>query len=173
MRLLPVAGVLALAVIGVAVLASLNIGGPAKAADGSFSVKAPRGWSPTTTSQVQGYRVLLALAASGSHGVRKEFAVADFGQLIPLSAIENNWQLVLSSGKLPVGGTLGALTHTTVGGAPALQVDYQSSQFSGELLFIDYGPKTYIVALTSAPSDFPSLRGGDFASILSSWEWLH
>jgi hypothetical protein len=172
-RLLPVGGVIAIAVIAVAIFASLNIGGPAKASDGSFSVKAPRGWAPSTTSQVDGYAVLLALAAMGSNGVKNEFAVADFGQLVPLSAIENNWQLVLSSGKLPVGGTLGALTRTTVGGAPALEVDYQSSKFSGELLFIDYGGKTYIAALTSAPADFQRLRQGDFASMLSSWQWLH
>ena len=173
MRLLPVGGVLAIAVIGVALFASLGLGGPAKASDGSFSVKAPRGWTPSTTSQIGGYPVVLALSARGSNGVRSEFAVADFGQLVPLSAIENNWALVLSSGKLPVGGTLGALTRTTVGGAPALEVDYQSSQFSGELLFIDYGNKTYIAALTSAPGDFQRLRQSDFATILSSWEWLH
>jgi hypothetical protein len=173
MRLLPVGGVIAIAVIAVALFANLNLGGPAKASDGSFSVKAPRGWVPSTTSQVDGYSVLLALDSVGSHGVKNEFAVADFGQLVPLSAIENNWQLVLSSGKLPIGGTLGALTRTTVGGAPALEVDYQGSQFSGELLFIDYGKKTYIVALTSAPGEFQRLRQSEFATILSSWEWLH
>ncbi len=78
-------GVLAIvAVIGVGVLTALSLGGPAIASDGHFSVKAPKGWSPTTTSVVAGHRVVLALAKY-SDGEFSNFSVMDFGQPIPLS----------------------------------------------------------------------------------------
>jgi len=172
-RLLPLGAIGAVVVIGIAIMATLHLGGPAKASDGSFQVQAPRGWSPSTTSQVDGYPVILALSGPTASGVRAEFAVADFGQLVPLQDIEDNWQAVASSSNLAQSGRFGVLTHTTVGGAPALKVDYVGTKFSGQLLFIDYGNKSYIVALESAPADFDHLRGTDFAQILSSWEWLH
>jgi hypothetical protein len=159
-------------VVGLAILLTLHLGGPAKASDGSFQVQAPKGWTPDTTSTVDGYPVILALVGPYSNGHVAKFDVADFGQLVPLSDIEAGWSSV-STSQLAQSGTFGPLTQTTVGGAPALTVDYTGREFSGQLLFIDYANKTYIVALESAPGDFQSLRGTDFAQILSSWEWLH
>jgi hypothetical protein len=170
--LLPLGAIGAVVLIGLGVLLTLHLGGPAKASDGSFQVQAPRGWIPDTTSQVDGYPVVLALAGPPTSGEPTEFAVADFGQLVPLSQIEDNWQAV-SSSQLAQSGAFGQLTQTSVGGARALIVDYTSRQFSGQLLFIDYGNKTYIVALKSSPANFQRLRATDFAQILSSWEWLH
>jgi hypothetical protein len=66
-RLLPVAGIAAVLVIGIAVVASLNLGGPAVASDGSFSVKAP-GWHPTTFSLLDGKRIVLALETRKNGG---------------------------------------------------------------------------------------------------------
>lgn len=172
-RLLPLGAIGAVVLIGVAIMLTLHLGGPAKASDGSFQVQAPRGWTPSTRSEVDGYPVILALQTVASNGAAADFAVADFGQQIPLSTIEDNWQVVASSSNLAQSGRFGALTRTTVGGAPALTVDYVGNQFSGQLLFVDYANKTYIVALQSGPSDFGRLRGTDFAQILSSWEWLH
>jgi hypothetical protein len=171
-RLLPLGAIGVVVLIGVAIMLTLHLGGPAKASDGSFQVQAPRGWSPDTASEVDGYPVILALVGPMSGGQLSKFDVADFGQLVPLSVIEANWQSV-STSQLAQSGTFGPLTQTSVGGAPALIVDYTGRDFSGQLLFIDYGNKTYIVALESAPSAFSRLRGTDFAQILSSWEWLH
>jgi hypothetical protein len=170
MRLLPVAAVAAVLVIGIAVLASLNLGGPATAADGSFSVKAS-GWHPTTFSFIQGRRVVLALETV-KNGGKAEFAVADFGQQVPLNQLAANWDQVVAAGNLNQLGRLGSLSDTTVGGAPGLIVDIQGTQWSGQLVFIDYGGTTYIVALVSTPGQFEKFRDGDFATILSSWQWL-
>jgi hypothetical protein len=170
--LLPLGAIGAVVLIGLGILLTLHLGGPAKASDGSFQVQAPRGWSPDATSSVDGYPVILALAGPYSNGQVSKFDVADFGQLVPLSNIEGAWGSI-STSQLAQSGTFGPLTETTVGGAPALTVDYTGRDFSGQLLFIDYGNKTYIVALESAPSNFRRLRGTDFAQILSSWEWLH
>jgi hypothetical protein len=164
--LLPV-GILAIvAVIAIGVLISLNLGGPALASDGHFSVQAPRGWVPTTTSFIGGQRVVLALARR-SGGERSEFDVADFGQLVPLSAIQDHWGEVIAQ----MQAHTGTLTPTTIGGAPALTVDVELPQASGQLLFVDYGSTTYIIALAAPPSQFEQMRSGDFAAILSSWQW--
>ncbi len=164
--LIPV-GILAIvAVIAIGVLISLNLGGPAAASDGHFSVQAPRGWVPTTTSFVGGRRVVLALARR-SGGERSEFDVADFGQLVPLADIQNHWGEVATQ----MQAHLGTLTSTTIGGTPALSVDIETPQSSGQLLFVNYGSTTYIIALAAPPSQFEQMRSGDFAAILSSWQW--
>jgi hypothetical protein len=170
-RWLPIGGILAVAVIVVAVLLSLNLGGPAVASDGSFSVKAP-GWHPTTFSFIDGRRVVLALETR-KNGGKAEFAVADFGQLVPLNQIAANWDQVVASSNLDSLGHLGSLSSTTVGGAPALIADVEGTQYDGQLVFIDYGNTTYIVALVSTPGQFAQFRNSDFAAILSSWQWLH
>jgi hypothetical protein len=163
---LPV-GILAIvAIIAIGVLISLNLGGPAVATDGHFSVKAPRGWVPTTTSFVAGRRVVLALAR-GSGGGRSEFDVADFGQLVPLADLQNHWGEAATA----MQAHLGTLSSTTIGGTPALSVDIETPTSSGQLLFVDYGTTTYIVALAAPPSQFEQMRSGDFAAILSSWQW--
>lgn len=164
--LLPV-GILAIvAVIAIGVLISLSLGGPAVATDGHFSVKAPRGWVPTTTSFVGGRRVVLALAR-GSGGGRSEFVVADFGQLVPLADLQNHWGEAAAA----MQAHLGTLGSTTIGGTPALSVDVETPTSSGQLLFVDYGMTTYIMALAAPPSQFEQMRSGDFAAILSSWQW--
>jgi hypothetical protein len=164
--LLPV-GILAIvAVIAIGVLISLNLGGPAVASDGRFSVKAPTRWVPTTTSAVGDLRVVLALVKR-SGGERSEFAVADFGQLVPLSDIQNHWGEVIAA----MQAQAGTLTSTTIGGAPALTVDIETPKGSGQLLFVDYGNTTYIIVLVASPSQFEQMRSGDFAAILSSWQW--
>jgi len=169
-RLLPVAGIAAVLVIGIAALASLNLGGPAVASDGSFSVKAS-GWHPTTFSFIDGRRVVLALETV-KNGGKAEFAVADFGQQVPLDRIAANWDQVVASGNLNQLGRLGSLSSTSVGGAPGLIVDIQGSQWSGQLAFVDYGNTTYVVALVSTPGQFAKFRDTDFATILSTWQWL-
>ena len=175
-RLLPVGGIAAVIVIGIAVLASLNLGGPATASDGSFSVKAP-GWHPTTFSFLNGKRIVLALETR-KNGGKAEFAVADFGQQVPLDQIAANWDQVVASPDINRLGHLGTLRSITVGGAPALIVDIQGIQsegqsYNGQLAFVDYGNTTYIVALASTPDQFAQFRDTDFANILSSWQWLH
>jgi hypothetical protein len=170
MRLLPIGGIAAILVIGIAVLASLNLGGPAVASDGSFSVKAS-GWHPTTFSFIDGRRVVLALETL-KNGGKAEFAVADFGQQIPLNQIAANWDQVVAAGNINQLGRLGSLSDTTVGGAPGLKVDIQGTQWSGQLMFIDYGNTTYIVALVSTPGQFEQFRDSDFATIMASWQWL-
>jgi hypothetical protein len=172
LKYLSFGGTIAVIVIIVAVFASLNIGGPATASDGSFSVQPPAGWHPTTFSFVDGKRVVLALAKQ-QNGVKAEFAVADFGQLVPLSAISGAWEQVVSAGQLQNMGRLGNLGSTTIGGAPALIVDVNGSQYSGQLAFLDYGNTTYILALVTPPGQFEQMRRTDFNQILSTWKWLH
>ena len=164
--LLPIGVIGIVAIIAIAALTTLHLGGPAVASDGRFSVKAPSGWGPTTTSFLEGRRVVLALAKY-SGGERSEFAVVDFGQLVPLSGIQDHWGEVTAQMRTQTG----TLTSTTIGGAPALTVDVEAPKSSGQLLFVDYGGTTYIIALGSPPSDFEQMRGGDFAAILSSWQW--
>jgi hypothetical protein len=164
--LLPVGIIAVVAAIAIGLLISLSLGGPAVSTDGHFSVKAPRGWVPTTTSFVAGRRVVLALARR-SGGERSEFDVADFGQLVPLADIQNHWGEVAAQ----MQAHLGTLTSTTIGGTPALSVDIETPQSSGQLLFVNYGSTTYIVALAAPPSQFEQMRSGDFAAILSSWQW--
>lgn len=166
MLLLPIGIVAIVAVIGIGVLISLSLGGPAVASDGHFSVKAPKGWSPTTTSAVAGHRVVLALAKF-SDGEYSNFSVMDFGQPIPLSAIQDHWGEVIAQMKAQTG----KLTSTTIGGVPALTVDLELPDASGQLLFVDYGDITYMVALRAAPSQYERMRDGDFAAILASWQW--
>lgn len=103
--------------------------------------------------------------------MESHFIVADLGQPLTLSQIEIAWQPLIESGKLPIAGNLGSLTRTTVAGAAALSTDYQGSKYGGQVLFVDYGSKTYVVELTSDPTEFPELRTSDFEAVLSSWQW--
>jgi hypothetical protein len=172
MKLLPLGALLAIAVIAFALIGGLNLGGPATASDGSFSVKNPGGWYPTTFSVVQGKRVVLSLQAQKAGGT-SEFAVADFGQQVPLDLIPAAWEQMQASGQYQSLGRLGGMTSTTVGGAPAMAGTIDGTQYSGQLLFIDYNRTTYILAIVSTKGTFSQMRNSDFATMLSSWTWLH
>lgn len=174
MRLLPIGGVVAIAVIAIAVFASLNLGGPATASDGSFSVQTPAGWHPTTWSLVDGRRVVLSLERIHD-GVKSNFAVADFGQQVPLAQLSGVWgqmQVQVSTGQYKGMTHLGALNSTTVAGAPAAVADVDGPDGSGELMFVNYGNTSYIVALVSTTGHFQEMRDSDFAQMLSTWKWL-
>jgi len=163
-----------MAVVGLMVLGLKVTGalGPVTSSDGTISVRVPKGWAEGTavTSTVE--KPVLALAKlESTNGVKPEFVVADLGQSVPLATIEAGWDPVLRSGRVTVPGTLGALTRSTVAGAPALSVEFHGSKYSGQLLFVDYGSKTYIVEMASDPSEFERLRDTDFSAILSSWQW--
>jgi len=163
-----------IAVIGLTVLGLQVTGalGPVTSSDGVFSVKVPKGWAQGSAVTTTITKPVLALAKlKTTNGVKPEFVVADLGQSVPLAAIEAGWDPVLRSGRVTVPGTLGGLTRTTVDGAPALSVEFHGSKYTGQLLFVDYGSKTYIVEMASDPTDFESLRDSDFSAILSSWQW--
>lgn len=175
MRLLPIGGVLAIAVIGFAVIASLNLGGPATASDGSFSVQTSAGWHPTTWSFLKGgQRVVLSLEKI-HNGVKSNFAAADFGQQVPLGQLSAVWgqeQVAVANGQFKGITHLGALNSTTVGGAPAAVTDVDGPDGSGQLLFVNYGNTTYVVVFVSTTGHFSEMRDTDFAQMLSTWKWL-
>ena len=161
-------------VVGLLVLGLLVTGalGPVTSSDGAFSVKVPKGWAQGTAVTSTIAKPVLAMARlQATNGVKPEFVVADLGQSVPLATIEANWDPVLRSGRVTVPGTLGALTRSTVAGAPALSVEFHGSKYTGQLLFVDYGSKTYIVEMASDPSESDALRDNDFSAILSSWQW--
>lgn len=173
-RILPVGGVVAIAVIAFAVIASLNLGGPATASDGSFSVQAPSGWHPTTWSLVNGTRVVLSLEKL-HNGVKSNFAAADFGRQVPLSRLPSVWgqmQVQVANGQFNGMSHLGALNTASVAGAPAAYADVDGSDGSGQLWFVNYGNTSYIVVFISATGHFSELRDTDFAQMLSTWKWL-
>jgi len=166
---LAVIAVVGLLVLGLVVTGAL---GPVTSSDGVFSVKVPKGWAQGTTVTTTIAKPVLALARLNmTNGVKPEFVVADLGQSVPLATIEAGWDPVLRSGRVTVPGTLGGLTRTSVAGAPALSADFHGSKYTGQLLFVDYGSKTYIVEMASDPSEFDTVRDSDFSAILSSWHW--
>jgi len=163
-----------IAVVGLMVLGLKVTGalGPVTSSDGTISVRVPTGWAEGTAVTSTIAKPVLALARlKSTNGVKPEFVVADLGQSVPLATIEAGWDPVLRSGRVTVPGTLGALTRSTVAGAPALSVEFHGSKYSGQLLFVDYGSKTYVIEMASDPSEFDLLRDSDFSAILSSWQW--
>jgi hypothetical protein len=162
------------AVVGLLLLGLLVTGalGPVTSTDGAISVKVPKGWVQGSVAAVSAEKPVLTLASlKKTNGVQAHFIVADIGQFVPLSTIEAGWDPFLRSGKVRVAGTFGAVRRTSVGGAPALSVDFHGSKYAGQLLFVDYGNKTYIVEMSSEPGEFDNLRDSDFSAILSSWHW--
>lgn len=167
-------GLALVAVVGLLALGLLVTGalGPVTSSDGAFSVRVVKGWAQGTASMTSGSRPVLTLVRiKKTNGVAPEFVVADLGQSVPLATIEAGWDPVLRSGRVTIPGTLDGLTKTTVAGAPALSVAFHGSKYTGQLLFVDYGSKTYIVEMASDPSEFDRLRDDDFSTILSSWTW--
>jgi hypothetical protein len=163
-----------IAVVGLLVLGLVVTGalGPVTSSDGVFSVKLPKGWAEGNTVTTTIVKPVLALARlKTTNDVKPEFVVADLGQSVPLATIEAGWDPVLRSGRVTVPGTLGGLTRTSVAGAPALSAEFHGSKYTGQLFFVDYGTRTYIVEMASDPSEFDNLRDGDFSVILSSWHW--
>jgi hypothetical protein len=163
-----------IAVVGLLVLGLVVTGalGPVTSSDGVFSVKVPKGWAEGNAVTTTIVKPVLALARlKTTNDVKPEFVVADLGQSVPLATIEAGWDPVLSSGRVTVPGTLGGLTRTSIAGAPALSAEFHGSKYTGQLLFVDYGTKTYIVEMASDPSEFDNLRDSDFSAILSSWHW--
>lgn len=161
-------------VIGLLIAGLLVTGalGPVTSSDGAISVKVPKGWVQGSASALSTAKPVLALASlEKTNGVESHFIVADSGQPVPLSTIERGWEPFLATGRVSVVGSFGSLTQTEVGGASALRVDFQGSKYAGQLLFVDYGSKTYIIEMSSDPSEYPRLRDSDFAAILSSWQW--
>lgn len=161
--------VIGLIVIGLLVTGAL---GPVTSSDGTFSVTVPRGWAQGHASTAAAGKTVLALARlQQTNGVESHFIVSDAGQFVSLSALEAGWQQYVESGKFPVAGTVGSATRTTLAGAPALTVDFQGSKIAGQILFVDYGRKTYVIEMSSDPTEFKQLAGSDFAAILTSWQW--
>jgi hypothetical protein len=116
--------------------------------------------------------VVLALARiKKTNGAEAHIIVGDLGHFFPLSEVAAGWQQYAESGAFPVAGTIGSVTPTMVAGAPALTADFHGSKYAGQILFVDYGQKTYVIELSSDEGEFAQLRGTDFAAILSSWEW--
>jgi hypothetical protein len=175
LRLAPLGGIIAAAVIGFAIVGSLNVGGPIHASDGSFSVKNPGGWYPTTWSLFQGYPVVLSIQ-SEKGGAKSDFAVIDPGRQVPLDAIPAEWEQLQASGQLPSTVTLGGTTQLSVGGAPAIAGDLggvlDGTEFEGRIVFINYNNRTYLLAMASNRQTYTSMLN-DFDSLLSSWTWLH
>lgn len=171
--LLPIGGILAIIVVAAVVLVSLNLGGPATASDGSFSVKNPGGWYPTTFSLIQGRRVVLSLETVKAGG-KAEFGVVDYGQQVPIEDIPAGWENLAASGQVQNVGHLGGMHSRTVGGAPAMVGEISGSlngaAYQGQIIFIDYNNTTYIVALVA--TNYPTMQS-DFETMLSSWNWLH
>jgi len=170
--LLPIGGIVAIIVIAIIVIGALNLGGPATASDGSFSVKNPGGWYPTTFSLVQGRRVVLSLEARKANGTA-EFAVVDYGQQVPIEDVPAGWERLAASGQVSNVAHLGGMHSSTVGGAPAMVGDISGTlngnPYEGQLIFIDYNSTTYIVASVATSS----LMDGDLETMLASWTWLH
>lgn len=161
-------------VIGLIVSGLLLTGalGPVTSSDGTFSVEVPKGWAQGHATTTGGGKPVLALARlRQTNGVESHFIVSDAGQFLSLSALEAAWQPYVESGKFPVAGTVGSATRTTVAGAPALTVDFQGSKFAGQIVIVDYGRKTYVIEMSSDPTEFKQLAGSDFAAILTSWQW--
>jgi hypothetical protein len=166
---------LAAVVVATAMVSGLfvtGVFGPVKSSDGAFSVRVPTGWAVGQAPAAGSGKPVLALARlETTAGVESHFIVEDFGQFVPLRTFEESWQLFIESGQSPVAGNFGPLTRTTVAGAPALTADYQGSKYGGQLMFVDYGSKTYLIEMSSDPSEFAKLRDSDYAAILSSWQW--
>ena len=163
-----------IAVIGLLVLGLLVTGtlGPVTSSDGAVTVNVPKGWAQThATAAADGKPGLVLARLKTTNGIEPHFIVSDSGKFVRLSDLELGWQQFGESGKFPMAGSLGSLRRTTIGGALALGADYHGSQASGQIVFVDYGSKTYIVEMTSDPGEYPGLRDGDFEAILSSWEW--
>lgn len=161
-------------VIGLVISGLLATGtlGPVTSSDGVISVKLPNGWAKGSAPTVSGVKPVLAIArVKKTNGVEPHFIVAESGQFASLSDLEAAWEPFVRSGKFPIAGNLGPVSRTTVAGAPALIVDYQGSKYAGQILFVDYGSKTYVIEMSSDPSEFGALRDSDFEAILSSWEW--
>ncbi len=161
--------VIALIVSGLSLTGAL---GPVTSADGVFSVRVPKGWVQGHAAAVTSVKPVLALARlEQTNGVESHFVVADTGQFFSLAKLETAWQSFVEGAKFPIAGTLGSIRRTEVAGTSAWTVDFHGSKYAGQLLFVDYGSKTYIVEMSSEPSEFARLRDSDFAAILSSWEW--
>lgn len=175
MRWLPVGVVIGVVVIAVVFLASLNLGGSFTASDGSFSVKNPGGWYPTTWSLFRGYRIVLSIESSKGGG-KSDLAVLDPQQQIPLDQIPQEWEVLQGSGQLPATVQLGGTTQLTVGGAPAIAGDLggelDGTSFEGRIIFVNYNNRTYLVVLASNRATWPQMLP-DFDTIVSSWKWLH
>lgn len=175
MRLIPIGVVIALVVIAVVFFASLGLGGSFTASDGSFSVKNPGGWYPTTWSFFRGYHVVLSIE-SVKGGGKSDFAVVDPQQQIPIDQIPQAWQALQDSGQLPSTVQLGGTTELTMGGAPAIAGDFggelDGTAFEGRVIFVNYNGRTYLVALASNRATWSQMLA-DFDTITSSWTWLH
>jgi len=166
-----IAGILLIGLIVTGVLLAGALG-PVNSSDGVLSVKVPQGWTRGQALPAGDGKAVLVLARfKKTNGVESHFIVKDTGQFFSLSDLAAGWELYVESGKFPVAGTIGLARRTTVAGAPALAADFQGSKFAGQILFVDYGNKTYLIEMSSDASEFAQLRESDFEAILSSWEW--
>lgn len=174
MRLLPIGGIVAIAVLAFAVIANLNLGGPATASDGSFSVQPTSGWHPTTWSLIEGKRVVLSLEKL-HNGVKSNFAVVDYEQQVPLERLGGVWggmQTQVANGQFKGINYLGALNSSTIGGAPAVGAAIGGPDGKGQLTFISYGNTTYIVVFVTSGNHVDPTSDTDWAQIQSTWKWL-
>ncbi|MDQ6883483.1 MAG: hypothetical protein M3077_04485 [Candidatus Dormibacteraeota bacterium] len=146
---------------------------PVTATDGSFSVKAPAGWTATSDFKFSsGEKPLLALNGPIRDGLQAHFIVSQLpGAYVPMTEIQAAWPRLVETQGGGQNGAPGPMSTTTVDGAPAITADSSIKQARIEFLVVDHANKTYAVWFTGAASAFAELRSSGFDRIIASWHW--
>ena len=145
---------------------------PISATDGSFSVKAPAGWSASSAKLASGEQPLLYLYGPVQDGYQTHFLVTQVpGSYRPISELEAAWPRLVETQGGGENGSPGPFSTTTVDGAPAIDSDSSIKNGRIEFLVVDHNHRTYAVIFTGAASAFADLRSTGFDRIIASWHW--
>lgn len=159
-------------VAGAVLLLGARYFSPISATDGSFSVKAPAGWTGSGLKLATGEKPLLALDGPIQDGLQAHFVVVRYpGGYIPMTELEAEWRRMVETQGAGQNGEPGPFGTATVDGSPAVTSDSSLRQGRIEYLVVDHGSGTYIVIFTGAASRFAELRSSGFDAIIASWHW--
>jgi hypothetical protein len=142
---------------------------PVTSGDDAFSVVVPQGWFATHSLAGKNDLVLGAARPHLFSQVETRMKVLA-GPVAPLDEIESLDPGVMAQ----IGGQdfeFGKRVRTAVDGQPAVAVDVQTGTVVGQLIFVNYRGRGYIIILSSDRGDYDRVRAGEFADMLSSWHW--
>lgn len=63
------------------------------------------------------------------------------------------------------------MTPATIAGSAALVTDCRTPAVSVEVITVNHGNHTDVIAFSAASSEFDHLRDGSLHSVLDSWHW--
>jgi hypothetical protein len=178
-RRLGAIAVVALVLAAVGLVLILQRSARVASADGTFSVQPPSGWARYTGADLPDgpptKNDLLVLVGPTADGVPAHlFIYHRQAGFIELAQLDRMWTADLDQATCRFAGSVGHFSRmapTTIAGSAALVTECRTPTISVEVITVNHGNHTDMLAFSAASSQFDHLRDRSLQGMLDSWHW--